>query len=236
MKKQNINIFIIVGISLLFILFAHHILGTVWAIGLTLLKLIIGTPYNLIKLFFSDFIYFSAIICSVLIVFLTNPIYCLLSLILVFFHALIFLLALKIEFLSFVFLIVYIGAIAILFLFVIMMFNLKQLTLYRQSYSTWTKKIIFYYVSGFWLLTKVYLIINKYIYLFVLNNITNNRLIVMNQLDIQEILSHKIRDILLFSDLLYTYYAFFFILSSFILFASMIGAIILVLQQETSKN
>jgi hypothetical protein len=29
MKKQNINVFIIVGISLLFILFAHHILGTV---------------------------------------------------------------------------------------------------------------------------------------------------------------------------------------------------------------
>jgi NADH:ubiquinone oxidoreductase subunit 6 (subunit J) len=197
-----------------------------------LLKLAFYTPYAGVKLFFNDLIFLTASISSILIIFLNNPIYCLLALIVVFFHALIFLLALKIEFLSLVFLIVYIGAIAILFLFVIMMFNLKNVSSTMAVHRLLTKQKLFLSFVTFIILGKLYFIVNKYLVLFVLNNIVNSKTNVMNNLDIHEILSHKIRDILLFSDLLYTYYAFIFILSSFILFASMIGAIILALQKK----
>jgi NADH-quinone oxidoreductase subunit J len=51
----------------------------------------------------------------------------LLALILLFISSAVFLLSIKIKFLAFMYLIIYIGAIAILFLFVIMLFNLRTL-------------------------------------------------------------------------------------------------------------
>jgi len=69
----------------------------------------------------------NCIIASFCILTNKNPIYALLSLIAIFFNAIVLLLTLKIEFLALTFLIIYVGAIAILFLFVIMMFNLKKL-------------------------------------------------------------------------------------------------------------
>ena len=60
-------------------------------------------------------------------IFLSNPIYALICLIVIFFSTAAFLISLKINFLGMIYLIIYIGAIAILFLFVIMMFNLRQL-------------------------------------------------------------------------------------------------------------
>lgn len=56
-----------------------------------------------------------------------NPINSLFCLIGVFLNAILILLSIRVEFLSMIFLIVYIGAIAILFLFVIMLLNLRNL-------------------------------------------------------------------------------------------------------------
>ena len=64
---------------------------------------------------------------SVLVFIVYNPIYALISLILLFLSAAFFLIAIGAEFLGMIYLIIYIGAIAILFLFVIMMFNLRDL-------------------------------------------------------------------------------------------------------------
>jgi NADH:ubiquinone oxidoreductase subunit 6 (subunit J) len=58
---------------------------------------------------------------------MSNPVYALICLILVFFSTALFLLSIKVNFLAMIYLIIYIGAIAILFLFVIMMFNLREL-------------------------------------------------------------------------------------------------------------
>lgn len=65
-------------------------------------------------------------IFSVAIFFVHTPIHSLLCLIAVFLHAIILLLSLKVEFLALLLLIIYVGAIAVLFLFVVMMFNLKD--------------------------------------------------------------------------------------------------------------
>jgi NADH:ubiquinone oxidoreductase subunit 6 (subunit J) len=67
------------------------------------------------------------IILSMLVYLVRNPVYALLALIGLFFHTAIFLIMFQSQFLGFIYLIVYLGAIAILFLFVIMLFNLKNL-------------------------------------------------------------------------------------------------------------
>lgn len=82
-----------------------------------------------------------------------NPINSLFCLIGVFLNAIILLLTLHVEFLSMIFLIVYIGAIAILFLFVIMLLNLQHLTVGTSGLNK-------YFAAGLILLTfKLYTIL-----------------------------------------------------------------------------
>lgn len=64
-------------------------------------------------------------ISAILVLIWFNPIYCLLSLILVFLFSFIYLSFLKIKFLSLAYLLVYVGAVVVLFLFVIMMLSLE---------------------------------------------------------------------------------------------------------------
>jgi len=82
---------------------------------------------NLINILYNVFVPFCAIWFSLSMIMYNNPIYSLLGLIFVFFNMIIILISLKIEFLAMIFLIIYIGAISILFLFVIMLFNLKKI-------------------------------------------------------------------------------------------------------------
>jgi NADH-quinone oxidoreductase subunit J len=66
--------------------------------------------------------------CALAVPLMANPVHSLLSLIACFVAAAVALIASGAEFLGYLFLIVYIGAIAILFLFVIMLLNVRQLT------------------------------------------------------------------------------------------------------------
>jgi NADH-quinone oxidoreductase subunit J len=63
-----------------------------------------------------------------------NPVHSILSLILVFFNAASLLIILGAEFLAMLFIIVYVGAVAVLFLFVIMMLNVKVTNLTTSIY------------------------------------------------------------------------------------------------------
>jgi NADH-quinone oxidoreductase subunit J len=65
-----------------------------------------------------------------------NPVYAALFLILVFFNAALFLIFLKVDFLGLIFLMIYVGAVAVLFLFVIMMLNIKKLQRDETTYFT----------------------------------------------------------------------------------------------------
>jgi NADH-quinone oxidoreductase subunit J len=68
---------------------------------------------------------FIALISATLLILLKNPVHSLFSLLISIISSICVLLLIKVEFLAYVFLIVYVGAIAILFLFVIMMLNIK---------------------------------------------------------------------------------------------------------------
>lgn len=62
---------------------------------------------------------------AIMVIASKNPIHSVVFLILVFCNATGLLLLLKIEFIAMMFLIIYVGAIAVLFLFVVMMLNIK---------------------------------------------------------------------------------------------------------------
>lgn len=170
----------------------------------------------------------AVIFLSILVVTSTNPVYSLICLILVFFSAALFLLSLNVNFLAMIYLIIYIGAIAILFLFVIMMFNLRELK--QQStqindYSFLSISFIFYFL----ILWKFYSILldsvityieyDKYFYDFSRTN-TNS---------LQYFLTYQHVDTLLFGTLLYEYYSYLFLVAALILLTSMLGSIILAL-------
>ena len=70
-----------------------------------------------------------ALLCSFLLIVSRNPIHSILYLILVFCNVSFIFIILNIEFIALTFLIVYVGAISVLFLFVIMMLNIKIIEL-----------------------------------------------------------------------------------------------------------
>lgn len=72
---------------------------------------------------------FLLLFCAICVVFSKNPIHSILFLVLTFFSASGLLLLQNLEFLGMIFLIVYVGAIAVLFLFVVMMLNIRVIEL-----------------------------------------------------------------------------------------------------------
>jgi NADH-quinone oxidoreductase subunit J len=72
-----------------------------------------------------NLLFFGCILSSIFILFSSNPIQSLLNLVLTFAISSILFMIIGVEFLSLLIFIVYIGAIAVLFLFVIMMLNIK---------------------------------------------------------------------------------------------------------------
>lgn len=70
-----------------------------------------------------------ATLAGILVITSNNPIHSILSLVLVFINVSILIILLGVEFLGLLFMIIYIGGIAILFLFVVMMLNIKLVEL-----------------------------------------------------------------------------------------------------------
>lgn len=79
---------------------------------------------------------------SLLVAFAANAVYSVLFLVSVFFFLALLMIVLGAEYLGLMYMIVYIGAIAILFLFIIMLLDLRNLGRLRLSFST-----IFYFVT-----------------------------------------------------------------------------------------
>lgn len=165
---------------------------------------------------------------SLLVILLPNPIYALLALIFVFLNTAIFLLSMNVQFLAFIYLIIYIGAIAILFLFVIMLFNLRSLKksdLKIKDFSFLTISFKFYLFFGL----KFFMVIALDIWNLIEYNSYINNFAIYNKFDLQYYLTYVHWDILLFGNLFYTYYAYIFLVSGMILLTAMIGSIVLAL-------
>lgn len=168
------------------------------------------------------------LILSICVIFLSNPIYALICLILIFFSTAAFLISLKINFLGMIYLIIYIGAIAILFLFVIMMFNLRQLNQKVTSINDRNSLIILwgcYFLS----LSKFFSLVSNSIWRYIEYDQYINDLVQKKFENLKYFLTYQHTDTLLFGTLLYDYYSYLFILAALVLLTSMLGSIILAL-------
>ena len=79
----------------------------------------------MIPLYFFYFFSFTAILSALLVIFANNPVHSVLWLILTFFSVAGFFILVGAEFLALLLMIVYVGALAVLFLFVVMMLNIS---------------------------------------------------------------------------------------------------------------
>ena len=220
-------------IKLTFIALIHIAVAGLLAYGaLLLISVVLPLAFELLYALWLQLFYIflplAIIGSSLLVILLPNPIYALLALIFVFLNTAIFLLSMQIQFLAFIYLIIYIGAIAILFLFVIMLFNLRSLQksdLKIKDFSFLTISFKFYFFFGI----KFFMVIALDIWNLIEYNSYINTFAVYKKFDLQYFLTYVHWDILLFGNLFYTYYAYLFLVAGMILLAAMIGSIVLAL-------
>lgn len=156
-----------------------------------------------------------------------NPLNSIISLIVVFFNSVIILMAYEAEFLAMIFLIVYIGAIAVLFLFVVYMLNIKILEL-QELNSKYLLGLLF----GF-----LFLLLSFKFYGFISNNNFDN---IYSYYIVSEFKSYSYElnwlgyntffkgdNLFFISLLLYNHYYIVLMILGLILLVAMIGSIIL---------
>nr|YP_010338886.1 NADH dehydrogenase subunit 6 [Bangia atropurpurea]UNJ18853.1 NADH dehydrogenase subunit 6 [Bangia atropurpurea] len=169
-----------------------------------------------------------SLLSACMVVSLSNAVYSVLFLIIVFCNTAGILLLLGAEFLSFLFLIVYVGAIAVLFLFVVMMLNIKTNSV-KINYTTII--LIGFLISlilSFQFLAAIQIDFEVYSNLGIDLAKTNFPTITIW---IQENnLPSNVESIGL---VLYTSYSLVFILCAFILLLAMIGSIVLTMNQRS---
>jgi NADH-ubiquinone oxidoreductase chain 6 len=179
---------------------------------------------NFLFYFFSSL----ALISGVMVIQARNPVHSVLFLILVFFNSAGLLILLGLDFFAMIFLVVYVGAIAVLFLFVVMMLNIKLAEINE-------KKLRYLPIGG----------LLGLLFLFEVFLIVDNDLIPLLVSKDPQLLKHlSVIDFVEWSTLLnnvtnieavgqcmYTFYFYFFLLASFILLVAMIGAIVLTMHK-----
>jgi len=171
--------------------------------------------FNIIYILF----FLIIVISSMGVLLSKNPIHSVFFLIIVFLHISFLLLLLHVEFLAFLIFIVYLGAIAVLFLFVIMMFNIHILE---------TRDNIIRYIP---------LVISIFLIILEISYITNWIEFKWSLLSFQDFFYiHKnwynflySKDNIVVISIIYNYYLYNFIIASLILLVAMIGAIMLTL-------
>lgn len=121
-------------------------------------------------MYFYLFIIFSnlALFFGLVLVFFQNPMYSILSLVGCIFFSVMVLFMYGIEFMSFVYLVVYIGAIAILFLFIIMMLNISALNSVPNDSSTIS--FFLYFLISF-KSAHFFFLVNQNLFLFYLDDL-----------------------------------------------------------------
>ena len=170
--------------------------------------------YSFIFYFFS----FIAVISAFLVISSKNPVHSVLFLILSFVNASGLFILLGAEFLAMILVVVYVGAVAVLFLFVVMMLDINFVKL-REGFLQY---LPFGVLLGFVLLIELIMI-------FLSEKLTDMTLIEYNALPAFK----QIENTKEIGSVLYTKYFFLFQLSGLILLVAMIGSIVLTLRQRT---
>lgn len=161
---------------------------------------------------------FLLVLSAILVISAQNPVHSVFFLILVFLTSAIFLFFLEVEFISLLFVLVYVGAIAVLFLFVVMMLDIK-VTRAENDFFIYIPMGIF---LGLIFFLEVFMTLHE-------------NFVPISPLDSQQIYTNwilnldTISNIEVLGQLIYTYYFFYFLIAGIILLVAMVGAIVLTL-------
>jgi NADH-quinone oxidoreductase subunit J len=163
------------------------------------------------------------LILSGLFVFISeNPVHSVLFLILTFCNASAILFLFNADFLALIFIIIYVGAIAVLFLFVVMMLNVKTFSTLNSFYMP------FIFLGSFILLVQIFLVVEKAFFGF------------SNSSDFSISTFQGTFDSMGSIDVLgqglYNYFVPCFLLAGLILLVAMIGAIVLTLKFSSHRK
>ena len=161
---------------------------------------------------------FIALSCAVLVISCRNPVHSVLALIATFFAVAGIFVLLGAEFLAMLMMIVYVGAVAVLFLFVVMMLDIDFVEL-RLGFSRYLPAGI---IFGGILVFELGLILGNWKF---------SRTIASN---IQNPISWDVTNTIALSKVIYTEYIYLFQSAGLILFVAMIGAIVLTFRENVN--
>ena len=163
-----------------------------------------------------------ALISSIMVISARNPVHSVLFLILAFFNTAGLLILMEMEFLSLIFVVVYVGAIAVLFLFVVMMLNVKISELEDE---------LLQYLPVGGIIGLIFLFLIFFIiegdFLSFDGSTSNIYLDWFQQVDV-------VSNIGTLGQVLYTDDFLYFLLAGVILLVAMVGAIVLTMSTRTS--
>lgn len=199
------------------------------------LFLILDNITNGFSIYILEFIYISSIFCAISVIINKNPILSVLFLIALFLIISIYLILLGLNFLGLSYLLVYVGAVSILFLFILMLINIRVSELSTDTRNSYPLGIIAFIT--FYTFISVIIPINmqqiNVIDLFnestnLLNE--NNPLIhsISNTWDGNLIENFHINTL---GNIIYTNYLIWLIISSIILLLAMIGSIVITIKK-----
>ena len=169
-------------------------------------------------IYFFYFFSFLILSSSILVIFSNNAVHSVLYLIFTFFNSAILFLLMNAEFLAMTIVIVYVGAIAVLFLFVVMMLNITE--------SEIKEGFLKYFPFG---LILIAIFISE---LFLVLNFQNFPIPENVKINVNEAMLTESSNTKLIGLFLYTDYFIIFQISGFILLLAMIGAIVLAQSDE----
>jgi len=193
--------------------------------------------YNFPLIFLFFLIKYLIILSAVMVVISVNAIYSVFFLIFLFINVAILTVALGVEFLGITFIIVDVGAIAVLFLFVVMMLNINK----SEINISKSPSFFLYFFFTFILL----LAFSKYLATAIYGNFgfgglpsQDSFLTVFYSFQYRDWTNFifKADNIIVLGTLLYTYYFHLFILVGFILLLAMVSSIVLTLNYTTSAK
>lgn len=168
----------------------------------------------------------SACISGLMVISVVNPIHSVLFLVLVFFNASGLLILLGADFLAMLFLIVYVGAIAVLFLFVVMMLNIRFVELKENL----VRYLPMGGIMGIIFLVEVTMVLKGN------TTILNTTFDELDPWGLDHISwqtqAYSLSNIEALGQVLYTYYFYYFLVAGIILLVSMIGAIALTMYHK----
>jgi NADH-quinone oxidoreductase subunit J len=161
-----------------------------------------------------------SVVSAIMVISARNPVHSVLFLILVFLNGSALLLLIEAEFIAIIFIVVYVGAIAVLFLFVVMMLDIKIAESSRDFY----KYLPFGSVIGFIFFVEIFLVVRDE-----LPAVTSDYRIDNQYVDWKSQID-PITNIEALGQILYTYYFIYFLIAGLILLVAMVGAIVLTMQ------